>query len=410
MNRLAQQVMERCDQLSMQSEDTSQIRRLFLTAPVREVHRLISEWMVSAGMSVRIDAVGNIIGRRQGPAEATSKILIIGSHLDTVPNAGKYDGILGVMLGIAAVEALKEDDIPFAIDVIGFSEEEGVRFGFPFIGSRAVAGTFDFQCLNRKDADGQSVETALRQFGLAPENIPAAAYRPEEVLGYIEAHLEQGPVLEAKKIPVAIVEGIIGQSRLNLAFHGEAGHAGTVPTEYRRDALVGAARWIDQVRQLADDDVQLRATVGRLGVYPNASNVIPARVELSLDVRHPNDDARQRAVEELISLGRSLAERGGLRFEVLQQTQTPTVRSSTHLRRSLEEAMDTIGIQGFRMTSGAGHDAMIMAERFPMAMLFLRHPGGISHHPDERVDIEDVEVAMDVLKHFVLRLAKEVTS
>ena len=363
-------------------------------------------------MEVRVDAVGNIVGRRSVAASPAGDqqamlVLMIGSHLDTVPNAGKYDGILGVLVGLAVVEALGTVSLPFAIDVIGFSEEEGIRYSQPYLGSRAVAGNFDLAWLDRCDASGISMRDAITTFGQDPSKIADAAYKFTDVVGFIEAHLEQGPVLERAGLPVAVVTSIVGQSRLVVRFLGEAGHAGTTPMVPRSDALVGAAKWIQEVQQTGMQTDRLRATVGRIVAFPNASNVIPDCVELSLDVRHELELVRLAAIEELLQAGYQIAESDHLEFIVAHRCDSRSVAVSPRLKSILCESIASQGVEPLRLASGAGHDAVVMGEQFPMAMLFIRHPGGISHHPAERVDVEDVAVAINVMVEFVKRLADQ---
>jgi len=368
--------------------------------------------MNAAGMRTRIDAAGNLIGSLSSPDKKNAsppKRFLLGSHLDTVPNAGAYDGILGVMIGLAVAEhfASLTTALPFSIDVIGFSEEEGVRYAQPYLGSRSIAGSFDTSWLERVDEQGVSMREAIQAFGLDPNDIPTAAISPTEVIGFVEAHIEQGPVLERLDHAVGIVTSIVGQSRLTVEFKGEAGHAGTMPMMPRRDALVGASRLVGQVRDTGCGIEGLRATVGRMMVSPNASNVIPAAVELSLDVRHASDAVRLQAVDDLIAAGQRIAAEDDLRFMILHRSDSPSVAVSPRLESLLIRSVEAMGIHNTRLPSGAGHDAVVMGQRFPMAMLFIRHPDGISHHPDERVDVADVAVAIDVLIDFITRLAAE---
>jgi allantoate deiminase len=378
---------------------------------MQQVHDLLRHWMSEAGMDVRVDDAGNLVGRLQSlralpPRSGVGvRTLLIGSHLDTVPNAGAFDGILGVLIGLAVAESFKDQPLPFAIDVIGFSEEEGVRYAQPYLGSHAIAGSFDSSWLTRVDEAGVTMADAMIEFGLNPNGIPHAVIEPEQVIGFVETHIEQGPVLAGLEKPVGVVTSIVGQSRLVVSFEGEAGHAGTVPMTPRRDALVGASKWIQQVRKTGCSDDGLRATVGRVLVSPNASNVIPARVELSLDVRHASDEVRMSAVDDLIAAGNWFASEDDLQFAILQRSDSSSVAASPRLETLLADAVAKQGIDVVRLASGAGHDAVVMAKRFPMSMLFIRHPGGISHHPDERVDGEDVAVAIEVLKEFIMQLA-----
>ncbi len=389
MTDLACRVIDVCRQIAGFSEEPDQTTRTFLSPPMRDVHRVLGDWMRSLGMRVWIDPAGNLRGVTGGAGPR----LLIGSHLDTVPNAGAFDGILGVVLGIALVEALgSAQAIP--IEVIGFSEEEGVRFGVPFIGSRAVTGTLDDSTISRGIGD------AIRAFGLDPAALDKARLN-SNMAGFLEIHIEQGPVLDDLGRRLGIVEGILGQSRMRVTFHGQANHAGTTPMALRRDALAAAAEWISRVECLALPDRELRATVGAIEVEPNATNVIAGRVRASLDVRHWSDDRRHRATEALLDAAREIGERRniGVEFETnLDQPATPMDRAMTaRLGRGVEAA----GYPVHRMMSGAGHDAMIIAPHVPSAMLFLRSPGGLSHHPDESVIPEDVEAALKVGLRFV---------
>jgi allantoate deiminase len=387
------------------TEEPGRITRRFLTPPVHEVHAHLRRNMEALGMAVRTDAVGNLRGLWK-PADRVRPRLIIGSHIDTVPDAGAYDGVLGVILALEWVRLAQEIAFPTAIEIIAFSEEEGVRFGVPFIGSRTVAGRFDASLLALKDAEGVSLEEAIRTFGLDPALIPAAAVNPEGI-AFIEIHIEQGPVLENEGRSLAVVTGIVGQSRLSLEFIGHANHAGTTPMHLRRDAMAGAAEWIAAVEALARRTDGLVATVGKIALEPNASNVIPGKVRLSLDVRHARDSERNSAVEELISRARAIAERRSLTLECTQLMNEPAVSMDERLTAYLASALEAAGYPPKEMPSGAGHDAMVMATRMPAAMLFLRSPRGISHHPDETVLEEDVEVALHVGRKFLQRLASD---
>jgi allantoate deiminase len=351
-----------------------------------------------------------LIGRwAAGPAPTidAAKALLIGSHLDTVANAGRYDGMLGVLQGLAVVELLAElaARLPFAIDVIGFSEEEGVRHRTPYIGSRALVGDLSAEFLNKQDAEGISVSEALKSFGCDLSRIDAAEYRAEDVVAYVEPHIEQGPVLEAAGLPVGVVTGIAGQTRARFQFVGKAGHAGTVPMGNRQDALTAAAQFIGQVEQLAQRREGLTATVGQVEVSPNIANVIPGDVQLSLDVRYLDDEAREAAFRELTHQAALIAEQREIEFDLNSTQHHPAVKCDAALSGRLREAVVVAGIKPMDLPSGAGHDAVMMARRFPVAMLFVRCAGGISHHPDESVTEADVAVALDVLWRLVMRLA-----
>jgi allantoate deiminase len=355
--------------------------------------------MQNLEMEAGVDAAGNLRGLYQGSDPAAGRLLI-GSHLDTVPNAGAYDGVLGVVLGVALVESLAGKRLPFAIEVAGFSEEEGVRFGIPFLGSRALLGRMDEQLLAVEDSAAVSVESAIRQFGLDPAQLPAAALDPR-TFAYLEFHIEQGPVLESMEEPLGVVESIAGQSRFTVQFTGKAAHAGTTPMGLRRDALAAAARWITQVEEQARSSPGLVATVGRLEVSPGVSNVIPAEVTAALDVRHASDEIRTGAVENLIAAANDLARERGLDFHIVRQLDQQSVEMQPALVSAAVRALQKVGCRGHRMTSGAGHDAMILAEKIPSVMIFLRTPGGLSHHPEESVLPSDVQLALAAGLHFL---------
>jgi allantoate deiminase len=405
MRDRAKRVIAACRHIATMSEEPGRVTRRFLTPPVREVHAYLRLNMEALGMEVCVDAAGNLRGLWK-PASAGQRRLIMGSHIDTVPDAGAYDGVLGVTMALEWVRLAQEIARPFPIEVIAFSEEEGVRFGVPFIGSRAVAGRFDPSLLALKDEEGVSLAEAIRRFGLDPVKIPKAAVHEEDA-AFVEIHIEQGPVLEKENRGVAVVTGIVGQSRLSLAFTGHANHAGTTPMHLRRDALAAAAEWIVFVEAFARRIDGLVATVGRVALEPNASNVIPGRVLVTLDVRHSHDSQRVSAVEELSSKARAIAERRSLAFECAPLMNEPAVSMDERLTAYLAAAVEAAGLPLKEMPSGAGHDAMVMATRMPAAMLFLRSPGGLSHHPDETVDEEDVEAALQVGRKFLERLASD---
>jgi allantoate deiminase len=406
MPERAQRAMAECRRIASMSEDPDRTTRRFLTLPVREVHALLRERMEAVAMTVSVDAAGNLRGMWQPPI-ATGKRLMIGSHIDTVPNAGAFDGILGVTLALECVEIAQELKLPLPIEIIAFSEEEGVRFGVPFIGSRAAAGRFDPALLKLKDAEGVTIEDAIRAFGLDPGETDRAAI-DDDALGFLEVHIEQGPVLEAEGLQVAAVTAIVGQSRLTLTWTGHANHAGTTPMHLRRDALAGAAEWIVAAESLAQRTDGLVATVGHVDVEPNASNVIAGAVRVSLDVRHADDAACKSAVETLLAQAGAIAHRRHLVLQCARQMDQPAVPMDERLTAFLAEAIEAAGLTVKRLPSGAGHDAMVMAARMPTAMLFLRSPGGLSHHPDEIVLEEDVAAALEVIREFLKRVASEV--
>ncbi|MCX7782195.1 MAG: allantoate amidohydrolase, partial [Meiothermus sp.] len=379
--------------------------RTFLSPPMWEVHEALTGWMLELGMTVRTDAVGNLIGHYPGP-HPEAPLFLMGSHVDTVRDAGPYDGPLGGVLALALVKGLEGRRLPFAIEVMAFSEEEGVRYGVPFLGSKAVAGQFEPSFLALRDAEGRTVEEAIRAFGLEPVQIPQAAYAGARVKGYLEFHIEQGPVLEALGYPLGIVEAIAGQSRLEVAFRGKAGHAGTTPMHLRRDALAGAAEWMTLVEREAREEPGLVATVGLISALPGAANVIPGEVQMSLDVRHQYDEVRSLAVANLITRAQQVAQRRGLELAYQTRYEQPAVPCHPGLSDLLAQSVEAQGYPVHRLVSGAGHDAMIMASLCPSTMLFLRSPGGLSHHPDESVWPEDVEAALRVGLNFLERLAE----
>jgi allantoate deiminase len=395
----AREVIARCLSLAECTEEPGFTTRSFLSEPMREVHARLGTWMEQAGMRVSIDAVGNIRGCYAADRPSAGRFLIA-SHLDTVPHAGPYDGILGVVIGVALAGLLHNRYLPFQIEVIGFSEEEGLRFGVPFIGSRALVGAIDPELLERRDANGDRVIDAIRAFGLDPSRIDDAR-APNDALGYLEFHIEQGPVLESLGYPLGVVEAIAGQSRLDLIFTGQANHAGTTPMHLRHDALAGAAEWIAVVEREARAVAGLVATIGKMQVEPGATNVIPGTARVSLDVRHSVDMARRKAVDELLNHAAEIGSRRGLRIDWKQNLDQSAVGMDLDLTSMLEHAVAVSGYPAHRMTSGAGHDAMVIAGHIPSAMLFLRSPGGVSHHFSESVLTEDVAAALTVGLRFL---------
>ena len=390
---LAREVVARCQKLAEFSEDVGSTRRTFLSPPMRDCHREIATWMEELGAKVTIDAAGNLHGLYPANA-ANAPQLLIGSHLDTVPDAGAYDGVLGVVLAIAVLQGLGARRLPFAIEVIGFSEEEGVRFGAPFIGSRALVEGLDEDLLGRRDRQGISVRRAIENFGLNPEEIAQAAMK-DNTLAYLEFHIEQGPVLEKLGRPLASVEAIAGQSRTQLVFLGRANHAGTTPMNLRYDAIAGAAEWISSVEISAQNIAGLVATVGQIEAKPGAANVIAAEARLSLDVRHRSDQVRVKAVADLTRRAEEIAQRRRLSLKTHTLMDQPSVLMDQFLVGQIEAAIRSCGCEVYRMVSGAGHDAMVLAEKIPAAMIFLRSLDGVSHDPAESVKVEDVAKAIE---------------
>ncbi len=369
------------------------------------VHTLLRDWMVAVGMSVHVDAVGNLRGLWPAATEKSPRLLI-GSHLDTVPNAGAFDGTLGVVLGIAIIEELRGRRLPFSIEVIGFSEEEGVHFSKPFLDSLAVVGKLDATSLARKDQDGISVVEAIRAYGLDPAQLPAAVLS-DDVFAYLELHIEQGPVLESEETSLGVVEALVGQTRMQFVFGGQANHAGTTPMHLRRDAMAAAADWIIAVEDYASSQQGLVATVGKIEVSPGAGNVIAGQVTASLDVRHANDSTRNAAVAALIVAAQAAGAKRHVKVTTRTQLEQPAVPLDRYLTDTLHNAAARANFPCGRMTSGAGHDAMILAPTIPSTMLFLRSPGGLSHHPDESVLPQDVEAALATALEFLTLLGDD---
>ena len=399
----AERVIARCREIAAHTEVVGETTRPFLCASARDVHALVRGWMEPAGMVVRVDAVGNLRGMYAGASDG-ARVLVIGSHLDTVPNAGAFDGILGVVMGVALVEELRGERLPVAIEVVGFSEEEGVRFSFPFLSSRAFVGSLDAAMIAKTDAAGASVSDAMREFGLSGDAMRDARMT-EVTAGYLEFHIEQGPVLEAERVPLGVVTAIAGQTRLRLTFTGQANHAGTTPMHLRRDAMAAAAHWMVEVERRAIAERELVATVGRLDVKPGAGNVIAGEVVATLDVRHAEDVRRNVAVAEMLTSAENSAKSRGVTVKAEMQMEQRAVAMDAGMVRLLEESARGAGVACKKMVSGAGHDAMIVAPVAPSAMLFVASPGGLSHHPDEAVVTSDVEAALDVGMRFVREFA-----
>jgi allantoate deiminase len=400
---LAEEAIARCRKLSQFSEDVGSIRRTFLSPPMHDCHREIAVWMRALGADVKIDAAGNLRGFYSG-ADSGAPRLLLGSHLDTVPNAGAFDGVLGVVIAVTLLETLEGRRLPFGIEIIGFSEEEGVRFGTPFIGSRALTGRLDEELLDRRDARGISVRSAIENFGLNAHETSAATLG-RDILGYVEFHIEQGPTLETINGALAVVDAIAGQSRVEFIFVGRANHAGTTPMHLRYDAIAGAAEWISCVEREALKVPGLVATVGKIEAKPGATNVIAGEACLTLDVRHELDDVRARAVEDLNRAANEIAKRRGLSVSQKILLNQQAVAMDRFLVSEIERAIRKTGGEPHHMVSGAGHDAMILAEKVPAAMIFLRTPGGISHDPAEAVTTEDVSKAIECGQHLLDQLA-----
>lgn len=405
----AAKIIARCRELARITDVPGETTRLFLSPATRDAHTLLSWWLRQAGLTPRTDDAGNVRATRRG-SHADAPTLVLFSHIDTVPNAGPFDGPLGVLLALAAIEELGHTPLPFQIEIIAFAEEEGARFGFPFLSSLAATGQLTAEHLVRTDADGVSVADAIRSFTsaegrtLEPDNIPQSCPLAANTFAALEVHIEQGPVLDSEGMQLAVVEALVGQSRFELTFTGQANHAGTTPMALRHDALAAAAQWIVEVERYAANYSQLVATVGRMSALPGAMNVVPGIVQTSLDVRHPSDFSRHAAVAHLLTKAEQAGNLRGVTVHAVAQSEQRAVPLNRALTNQLHQAAARAGYEARSMFSGAGHDAMILASAVPTTMLFLRSPGGLSHHPDEDVREEDVEAALATVLNLLLHL------
>ena len=400
---LGDEIVGRINRLATISETPEHLARIFLTREHRAAADLILGWMREAGMHAHLDAIGNVCGRYEGERPGLP-CLMLGSHYDTVRDAGKWDGPLGLITAISCVADLHRRGrrLPFAIEVTGFADEEGVRFASTLLGSRAVAGTFNERVLGATDEAGISMRDALIQFGLDPDHIGAAARAPGELLAYVELHIEQGPVLEAQNLPVGVVTAIAGATRLAASIKGMAGHAGTVPMALRRDALAGAAECIVRIEELCrTDEGGLVGTVGYIHANPGATNVIPGAVSFTIDLRAPTDTHRKKAVADIVRQIEAIAARRKLLLQIDVTHENRTVPCAPWLKAQVAHAVAAEGFGVFELPSGAGHDGMAMIDIADVAMLFVRCRGGISHHPDEHVEIADADAGARVLLRLI---------
>ncbi|MFG3592055.1 allantoate amidohydrolase [Bradyrhizobium sp. RDI18] len=400
---LGDEIVSRINQLGTISETPQHLARIFLSPEHRTAADLILSWMRDAGMEAHLDAIGNVCGRYEGDRPGLPS-LMLGSHYDTVRDAGKWDGPLGVITAIACVADLNRRGVrlPFAIEIVGFADEEGVRFASTLLGSRAVAGTFDASVLNARDRDGLTMREAMVQFGLDPDHIGAAARTRRELHAYVELHIEQGPVLEQQNLPVGVVTAIAGATRLAANLSGMAGHAGTVPMALRRDALAGAAECIVAVEQFCKaDGAGLVGTVGVINASPGATNVIPGQVSFTLDIRAPTDPHRKRAAAEIVQQIEAIAARRELSLQIDVTHENRTVPCAPWLKAQVAEAVAAEGYGVFELPSGAGHDGMAMIDIVDVAMLFVRCRGGISHNPAEHVETSDADAGARVLLRLI---------
>ncbi len=401
-------ILERCDKLAKLSSMPDAICRTYLSREHGLANEMVSGWLTEAGMSASVDAAGNVFGRYAPAGQST--FLVLGSHLDTVPDAGRYDGILGVLSGIAVVDELKRSavDLPFGIEVVGFGEEEGVRFGTTLMGSRAFAGTWDSSWLTLADETGTTLQSALESFGLNPRHVGDAAREAHRLEGYLELHIEQGPVLEAEDLPVGVVTGIAGAERLLVTWSGTAAHAGTTPMDLRRDALAAAASGVEVVERTART-LGIVATVGQLVVEPGGMNVVPGKVVMSLDVRSVDAALMQQGKEEILAGLEHIASARGLDIEMQPVHAAAPVACAERLRQAAASAIGGLTCPVFELPSGAGHDAMAIASVCDVGMIFVRCAAGLSHNPAERVSQADVAWGLAALHDTVLHLAKNQT-
>ncbi len=399
----AERVVSQIGSLGEISDEGRILTRLFGTKAHSQVLQRVLQWMEAYELEARIDNMGNVRGRLRGK-EGSHKVFVMGSHLDTARNAGKYDGILGVLLALDAVRNLKAKgvELPFDVEVVGFSDEEGVRFNIAYLGSSVLTGNFQEKWLNKSGIYGKMLSSVITDMGGDVKKIAQDAIPQEEWLGFLEVHVEQGRVLFEKDLPVGVVSSISGQTRINLFINGTRGHAGTTPMELRKDALAAAAAFIHQVETYAlQHSDKLVATVGSIHSYPNIANIIPSKVRCSLDIRSPQNDVMDRSTAELEQQFHSLIQQRGLKGQWEISQRNPSVVCDAQLRTYLIDAMKESGVKGLEaIDSGAGHDAVCIAEVAPTAMLFVQCKNGINHHPEEYVSPETIEAAIRVVDKF----------
>ncbi|MGH7100776.1 MAG: allantoate amidohydrolase [Acetobacteraceae bacterium] len=400
-------VMARLAALARFSADAGALTRLYLSTEHKAAALQVQAWMQEAGMpGARIDAIGNVVGRYEA-VRPDQPALLLGSHIDTVRDAGKYDGALGVIGAIQAVAELNAAGIrlPFAIEVIAFGEEEGVRFPVALTTSRAIAGTLDAAALDAADDAGISVRQALQQFGCNPFEVPGVPRRKADVLGYVELHIEQGPVLEAEGLPLGVVTAIAGASRLAVEVSGMAGHAGTVPMALRQDALAAACEMILAIERVGRSTEDLVTTVGRIEALPGAVNVVPGGARFTIDIRSPDDTRRTAAIAGIQQELETIARNRKVGARLAPSCAESAATCAPWLVEQLAAAVARSGVAPRRLPSGAGHDGLAMVALCPVGMLFIRCAGGISHHPAEAILTADVEIAISVLLDFLRHFA-----
>ena len=405
----AARVMDRCDLIATYTTEPGRITRPYGTSALNAARTEIAGWMQSSGLSTRIDAIGTLRGLYPGADLNQTQKLFIGSHIDSVRDAGRYDGVLGVLIAIAAIEGLDDQRrLPFPVEIVAFPDEEGLRFQTTYLGSAALAGTFDPSWLELLDHDGVSLRDAIAQCGGDPARIEDVKLQPGDAFAYLEAHIEQGPRLEAANLALGAVTAISGQTRITARFTGEAGHAGTVPMAMRRDPAPAAAEMVLAAERMAQARPELLATVGRITTEPGASNVIPASVSFTLDVRHPSDPERTAAVQDLRDHALEQARARGLELDWSVMRDHPSTHCDAVLTHVIQQAAsEAMGTPAPAMPSGAGHDAVTMADVVPVGMMFLRCKGGISHNPAECVDVDDVAAAIGAMENVLEKLTEQ---
>jgi allantoate deiminase len=411
----ASRIEQRLQELAGITEEPGVLTRTFLSSAMREANARVREWMLEAGLQTNEDYAGNLVGRQSWNAGSTARqltdghlpILLVGSHLDTVRNAGRYDGPLGVVLGIEVADWARNASrqFPFELAVVGFSDEEGVRFKTGFLGSSAFCGLLSGDDLKAIDANGVVLSSLLSDRMAEPWQIHRPTFPLERLIGYFEVHLEQGPVLEHRNRALGAVTAIAGQARLHCTWVGKAMHAGTTPVNLRKDALVGAAAFIREIDRIARDWPGLMATVGELQVEPNVSNVVPARATHSLDVRHQDNAIRVSAVKKLKEIAAGIAAERSLGLEWKSLQDTNSTACDRRLNIPLRLAIEKITGESVDLPSGAGHDGVTLSRVCPVAMLFVRCRDGLSHHPDEFVALVDVTAALQATAEFLDELS-----
>jgi allantoate deiminase len=399
-----QRIYDQCQELGRLSEEEGALTRVFLSKEQAQANALVLGWMREAGMdSCYLDPIGNVVGRYEGDKPGLP-CLLMGSHLDTVRNGGKYDGMQGVLAAIECVRTLHQRGrrLPFALVVVGFSDEEGVRFGATLLGSRAIAGTFNKALLDKQDSAHITMRQAMLDFGLDPEKIDEAAFKPEDVLAYAELHIEQGPVLEAEGLPVGNVTAINGANRFVVDIRGMAGHAGTVPMNLRQDALTAASECVLAIEARGRATPELVATVGSLACKPGATNVIPGDVSFTIDVRSPRDEERLAAVADILAAIKRICAGRNVGVAINKVHEGPVAHSAEWLQAQIRAAIAAEDIPVRDLPSGAGHDGMAIIDLpTDICMLFVRCKGGISHNPLESITPEDADISARVFLRFI---------